>query len=544
MKNKIYIIGWDGATWDLLKKFVDMGIMPNLKSLMGNGVYGKLRSSYPPVTPPAWASFLTGKNPGKHNVYEFFDIQGHSSDLRINNSKSIKSKIIWEYLSDFNYTHIISGIPLSYPFRKINGIYIGDFMIPFDKVQSNFSEVIKEIERRFGEYKLYPSEVFYPGNERNILLEALEHLQYHLKVQQFLSENYDWDVFFYYYNISDRLQHEIWHLLDESHPLFNKKVFNENKNLIYEFYNLLDSSIKIYSDNFSNVDFLLLSDHGFGPVKHTVSINMYLLKKGYLNIRKNILSFLRYFLFSLGLTPLSIYNLLSFFKLGNIRLKRYRKNINKSVIEKIAKFLFFGFDDIDWNRAYAFSRGNMGQIYFNKEKIDKKIIERLKDDLYSLNYKGFQLIEEILDKHDLFNGPYMDSAPDLYLILKDASYNLNAPLDFIQNKCVKEISRYAMSGAHRLDGIYAMQGKSIKKNTLLNAKIIDLAPTILYILDSFFTPNDFDGRILNEAFEDFDLSKAIKNYAEEYKHDESRNNDNNNANQDVVKDRLKELGYI
>jgi len=45
--------------------------MPNLKAIVDAGAKGILRTVVPPITPAAWSTFMTGKNPGKHGVLEF-----------------------------------------------------------------------------------------------------------------------------------------------------------------------------------------------------------------------------------------------------------------------------------------------------------------------------------------------------------------------------------------------------------------------------------------------------------------------------------------
>ena len=65
------IVGLDGATWDLLRPRMADGRLPNLRRLADEGVTGNLTSIFPPETPAAWPSFMTGKNPGKHGVFDF-----------------------------------------------------------------------------------------------------------------------------------------------------------------------------------------------------------------------------------------------------------------------------------------------------------------------------------------------------------------------------------------------------------------------------------------------------------------------------------------
>ncbi len=69
--DKLLIIGLDGATFDLIQPWAQEGKLPHLARLLEEGVHGTLRSTIPPMSPPAWTSFVTGKNPGKHGIFDF-----------------------------------------------------------------------------------------------------------------------------------------------------------------------------------------------------------------------------------------------------------------------------------------------------------------------------------------------------------------------------------------------------------------------------------------------------------------------------------------
>ena len=71
MSKKVLFIGLDGATFDVLDPLIDRGLMPRLKQFIAEGVHGPLETTIPPITPTAWVSWMTGKNPGKHGVFEF-----------------------------------------------------------------------------------------------------------------------------------------------------------------------------------------------------------------------------------------------------------------------------------------------------------------------------------------------------------------------------------------------------------------------------------------------------------------------------------------
>ncbi len=65
-----------------------------LKKLIEKGVFGPLESTIPPITPPAWTSMTTGKNPGKHGIPGFIKVKytsnGWSKSMYTSKDKTSK----------------------------------------------------------------------------------------------------------------------------------------------------------------------------------------------------------------------------------------------------------------------------------------------------------------------------------------------------------------------------------------------------------------------------------------------------------------------
>src|SRR5437016_5856304 len=75
--KKVLVIGLDSAPPEIIfEKYLDE--MPNLRSLMNEGIYGSLESCHPPITIPAWMVMATSKNPGRLGLYGFRHRKGHS----------------------------------------------------------------------------------------------------------------------------------------------------------------------------------------------------------------------------------------------------------------------------------------------------------------------------------------------------------------------------------------------------------------------------------------------------------------------------------
>jgi predicted AlkP superfamily phosphohydrolase/phosphomutase len=83
-KQKLVVLGFDGMDPRLVHKWMDEGKLPNMKKLAaaGSGVQS-LGTTHSPESPTAWASFATGVNAGKHNIYDFLirDTNNYLPDL-------------------------------------------------------------------------------------------------------------------------------------------------------------------------------------------------------------------------------------------------------------------------------------------------------------------------------------------------------------------------------------------------------------------------------------------------------------------------------
>jgi len=83
-KQKLVILGFDGMDPKLVQRWMDEGKLPNIRKLAsrGSGVRA-LGTTHSPESPTAWASFATGVNAGKHNIYDFLvrDTSNYMPDL-------------------------------------------------------------------------------------------------------------------------------------------------------------------------------------------------------------------------------------------------------------------------------------------------------------------------------------------------------------------------------------------------------------------------------------------------------------------------------
>ena len=69
--KRVLVLGFDGLDPKLLRSFMDAGDLPNFAKLASRGSFGPLRTTMPPQSPVAWSTFITGRDPGGHGIYDF-----------------------------------------------------------------------------------------------------------------------------------------------------------------------------------------------------------------------------------------------------------------------------------------------------------------------------------------------------------------------------------------------------------------------------------------------------------------------------------------
>ena len=128
--KRVLVVGLDGGTFDILKPQMQAGAMPALQRLMAGGGHGILRSTLPPITGPAWRTFATGCNPGKHGVIDFVEFDRRTRRVRVKDVSSVPVPTFWDELGRQGKRVGIMGVPMTYPPRPVNGFLLTGLMTP------------------------------------------------------------------------------------------------------------------------------------------------------------------------------------------------------------------------------------------------------------------------------------------------------------------------------------------------------------------------------------------------------------------------------
>ncbi len=510
---KVFVLGLDGATWDLLRPLLAEGKLPHLARLMASGASGTLQSVFPPLSPVAWTGVMTGKNSGKHGVFEFLEYSHNPLKGRVNSSRAIQTELVWEIAGRHGKTTTAGGVPMSYPPRKAPGFYLGDFLSPADaKDFSNDPAGLAELEAKLGEpYRPWSTAVHDGGKEAEALVELTEFLEHHLKAVEFLVERGGWDLFMYDLMATDRIQHELWHAWEPTHRVAKGRDLSKVREGYIEFWKKLDSGVGRICDKLpENTAIILMSDHGFGPIEYYVNLNVWLLDQGFIALDDSFYVKQKHWFWKRGVTPEWFYNLLARFGGARQRVGRFRGK-QAGFLENMAEEAFLSKRHINWSKTKAYSQGNFGQIFLNVKGRQPEgcvepedvpaVLADLKAKLLELKHPvtGEPLVERVYEREDLYEGPHAHLAPDLTVVIADWRYRTIGLYDFTTNKVISPA--FGPTGDHRMEGVLIAHGPAFKTGASpKGADLLDIAPTILHLL-GVPIPADMDGRVLTELLD-------------------------------------------
>jgi predicted AlkP superfamily phosphohydrolase/phosphomutase len=152
------------------------------------------------------------------------------------------------------------------------------------------------------------------------------------------------------------------------------------------------------------------------------------------------------------------------------------------------------------------------------------------------------VVKAVFRREEICEGPHVQRAPDILMLMADEGY--------VAYECDVDVDEVFelpgwRNGDHTLEGVLAAAGKHTKKGTTITrAGIIDLAPTILYTM-GVPIPDDMDGQILTDLFEDEFLDSSIPVTARTF---ESAHKDvgygEPSEDREIILERLRGLGYV
>ena len=213
-------------------------------------------------------------------------------------------------------------------------------------------------------------------------------------------------------------------------------------------------------------------------------------------------------------------------------------------------------EDFDWSRTkacYVFGdairvnmRGREPRGIVEPGAEFERLLDNITSSLLAVKdpSTGANLIKAVHRPRDLYEGKYSGEAGDLILEMSDGY----AADEYVGGDLiVPSAHRYGPrilgpSGTHAPEGLVAALGPDIRSGSSIEARIVDIAPTILYLM-GLPIPSQMDGKVLLEALEPA-FTERTSPKRTDIESDEAAQNVYTPEELKIVEDRLRALGYL
>lgn len=486
-------IGLDGATFTILDELVRetpgaRPVMPFLSRIYAEGARCALLSTPNPLTPPAWVSLMTGKNPGQHGVFDFIRAEETGDDVyfTLYDARDSRAETIWSIAGRRGRKVAVLNFPFTAPPPEdLNGFMVPGF-VPWRHLRRNTVPGAL-YDRLLNLPGFDPRELAWDFKKEKQAIELLSDedrenwVRYHLPrerqwftIADYLVREEDPDLMAVMFDGVDKLQHQAWLFLDPRLQNGGDGAYHRRmRGLCLEYFRQLDGFLEgLVAAAGPLAQVFIASDHGFTATDEIVRINAYLHEKGYVHWKA-------------------------------------MPDTEETVRREESMFA-----NLDWERTTAYCRtpssngitirvarkpGEAGVAPADYEAFRDRLIsdlEELRDP-----ETGERILASIAKREEIFPGPAMEDAPDLLLVLRDFGF-----VSIKDRKPVVE-RRREVAGTHHPEGVLLAYGPGIRRGEAVGRRnIADVGALLLYSL-GLEVPGDFEGRVPETLFTDHHLAQ-------------------------------------
>lgn len=129
-QHRVVFIGIDGAAWNIIDPMIAEGLLPTFARLKAQGSHGVLRSVDCYVSPPAWATMMTGYLPERNGIFTFGIWDEDRREFLNITSQDIKVPSVWDVTSFMGRRTAVVNVPVTYPVREVDGIMVSGLLTP------------------------------------------------------------------------------------------------------------------------------------------------------------------------------------------------------------------------------------------------------------------------------------------------------------------------------------------------------------------------------------------------------------------------------
>src|SRR6185369_7267600 len=245
MGATLVVVGLDGATLDLIRPWIADGTLPHLARLCDRGAWGRLRSTIPPATFPAWTSLVTGVNPGRHGVLDFTERVPGTYRVRFVNGGRRRAAALWTRCNAAGRRSAVLTVPGTYPPEPVDGVMVSGWDSPlttaadgsFVHPRGFYDEMTRVVGGRlpFADFQEIAAG---PGWHAHALAQLVDGVARRTRLVRHCLR--DCDVLMVVYGESDTVAHHFWRFHDPQSPRFAPSPFRE---AIRQVYRILDTAL-------------------------------------------------------------------------------------------------------------------------------------------------------------------------------------------------------------------------------------------------------------------------------------------------------------
>lgn len=516
MPARHLVLGLDGADLALVRG-LGKERLPHLFAAMERGAYAAQESVQPPATLPNWTTFLTGVDPGVHGVFDFTTRDGYS--VRFTAGSVREAPTLVARLDKLGKRCACLGFPATYPPDPLeHGIFVSGWDAPVafeaDRSFVHPPSLHDRLVERFGELRFDDVDEFEadrPGWHLRLPDALVARVERKVELASYLLDADDWDLFALYVGETDTASHHLVSLHDAESP--RNPGTGEAADGLARVYQAVDALVGalLAKAGGESVELTIVSDHGSGGSSDKVLfLNRALASAGLLAFRpESPLPGLVRHAKNAALVLLPPWLRERIFRFGGALLPSW--------LESRARF-----GAVDFDRTVAFSEelNYFPSVSLNlrgreprgtvAESERESVLLRVEKALLSLRdpWTGTPVVTAVHRREDLFEGPFVERAPDLVLELAlDAGYSYNllpsgsedgdalfrrlAPAEYLGRK------GRSLPGSHRPRGLFVAAGPRIARVGEIDCHIADASATLLARMD-VAVPPEAKGRVLFE----------------------------------------------
>ena len=433
---RVAFVGIDGVPYSLLADNPEE--FPNFAALADEGTAAEISSIVPPESSACWPSLTTGVNPGATGVYGFQDREIGTYDTYVPMARDVQATRLWDRVTEANRRASVFNVPVTFPpQRNVQRMVSGFLSRDLERaaVPDDVRDYLESIDYRID----VDPKLGHEEDKAAFIEDAHATIDARFEAFEHYIEADDWDLFFGVFMTTDRVNHFLFK--DYEHGGTYEAEF-------VEFYRKVDDYVgRIRALLPDDVTLVVASDHGFTSLDYEVHFNEWLREQGWLEFRTD----------------------------------------EPEELDDIA----------DDSRAYSFIPG---RFYLNLEGREPRgsvaeddyddVRDELADMLMDLEGPdGRQVVDRVVEKESAFRGDHDAIAPDLVAIPRNG-------FDF----------KAGFSGQHEVfdtgprNGMHSFDDAALyidhPEASIGEADLLDIAPTILDLMDVEYKRGDFDGASL------------------------------------------------